>query len=105
MGRALRRKLERIKREEAMRNSIRIDKADLARIRQREAETSSMWTVEVAMTCFAMALRNTMHYGPDRIMKVLSECDRLMGPVYEDVDEIDRIKKRLEDETGIRIVQ
>lgn len=101
MGRAERRRAERNNRIENNKNKIHVSREDLADIKQKISHDVSGYSVEVLMTCFALALRRTYGFGQKRIFRALLSVEELMQGILDDTTTMEDYKKILEDETGV----
>lgn len=103
MGRAERRRSERINRINSRKDKLLIDKKDLADMRSDIVDTVGKYDVEALMTCFALAEHRLFGFGMTRIIRSLEYVDELMGDVLKGAKSIDEYKQELTDETGVAI--
>ena len=99
MGRAERRKRERLDRIENRKDKILISKEDLS----KKKDDVTKYNVEVLMTCFALAEHRLYGFGQKRILRSLRYIDELMGSILDDSKTVNDYKKELEEETGLKI--
>lgn len=103
MGRAERRRAERVNRIEERKGKILMSKQDLGKMQDSIRQDISNFNVEAILTCLALALHRKFKFGPKRIMRVLNYIDELMGGVVDDIYTIDDYKQQLKEETGVVI--
>ena len=103
MGRAERRRAERVNRIEERKGKILMSKQDLGKMQDSIRQDISNFNVEAILTCLALALHRKFKFGPKRIMRVLNYIDELMGGVVDDIYTVDDYKQQLKEETGVVI--
>ena len=103
MGRAERRRNDRINRLDSRKDKLLIDKKELTDMRSDIVDTVAKYDVEAMMTCFALAEHRLYGFGSTRIMRSLQYIDELMGNVLRGSKTIDEYKQELIDETGVAI--
>ena len=106
MGRSLKRQMARTKRiEEKKANpSVSINRDDVRQMKREITDKAVNNSIEFLMTCFALAMHHTEKVGRARCMRVLEECDRLMGEISRGEKTIAVMKTELKDYVGIRIM-
>lgn len=83
---------------------IHLSPAELTRIKRDVADRISAFDVEILLTVFAWVLRDQYGWGYTRIFRALGAVDDTFGKVLDgELDEM-AIRKKLEDDVGIRIV-
>lgn len=104
MGRAERRRLERENRLLYSREkSVKMSKDELRSIKKKVSDASSENTVDILMTCFALAEHRLYGYGKKRCVKTLQYVDELMGGLSHDTATLEEYKQQLVDEVGLTI--
>ena len=81
MGRQERRLKERSARLDARKDKILISRNELGAWKDKVADDTSVYNVEVLMTCFALSLLHTGVCDVDKSMEVLEHIDFLMNRV------------------------
>ena len=81
MGRQQRRLKEQIERKESRKDKILITRNELGAWKSKVADDTSVYNVEVLMTCFALSLLHTGVCDVDKSMEVLGHIDFLMNRV------------------------
>lgn len=104
MGRSERRNLERRDRIESRKGKLLVSKGDLNRMKTEYLNDVTKNNVEALMTCFALAEHRIHGFGEKRIMRTLQYIDEMMGDIINDRTNIDELKKELEEEAGIIVV-
>ena len=100
MGRAERRRLER---ENRLLYSREKSVKMLRSIKKKVSDASSENTVDILMTCFALAEHRLYGYGKKRCIKTLQYVDELMGGLSHDTATLEEYKQQLVDEVGLTI--
>lgn len=101
MGRAERRRQERLQKLEEKRNSVTLNKEDLREIKEKISAEVAKSDVEILMTCFALAEHRLYGFGQKRILKSLQYIDTLMGDILSDSKSIDDYRTELEEEAHV----
>lgn len=101
MGRAERRRQERLQKLEEKRNSVTLNKEDLREIKEKISAEAAKSDVEILMTCFALAEHRLYGFGQKRILKSLQYIDALMGDILSDSKTIDDYRRELEEEAHV----
>jgi len=103
VGRAEKRKAERMARLADHKTKTLMSREDISKIKEDVTDRVSKYNVEAMMSCFALAQHELYGHGYSRIMKSLQFIDDLMGRVNDGDFTIEDIKKELVDKTGVRI--
>lgn len=103
MGRAERRRAERLNRIENSKDKVTLSRQEIRQLKEKITVDASAYGAEALMTCYALALRRLYRFGFKRINRSLKEIDRLMDDILSDRATIEDYKKELEHETGIVI--
>lgn len=103
MGRAERRKSDRADRLWNNKNSIKVTRDELERMRAKTMDDAGRFDTEVFLTCFALTLHDEFGFGFKRVQRALGGIDDLFGKVLNDEIDLDFIKERLRNEVGINI--
>lgn len=103
MGRAERRRLERMKRIDENKSKISMPVHEYNQMKRQVVSETLEYNVEALMTCFALTGRRLHGYGKKRIFRDLDYIDKLMGDIIEGKATMEDYKKELEDEAGVRI--
>lgn len=103
MGRAERRRAERQNRIEDKKNKIYLRPSDITKMKQDITKQMADFDVEVLLTCFAQVLHDNYGFGQKRIMRALKAVDDTFGKVLNEELNVEEMKRRLEDEVGVRI--
>lgn len=103
MGRAERRRAERIDRIENKKTQVTLSRAELNQIKQDISNRASAYGTESLMTCFALAQHRLYGFGYKRIFRTLEYIDELMSDILSGEKDMDEYIEELKDETGIVI--
>ncbi|MCC8049726.1 MAG: hypothetical protein LIP10_03570 [Clostridiales bacterium] len=103
LGRAERRKAERRARIEDNKQTVRMHKSDINKLKDDVREEVSMYSVDMLLTCIGLAEHRLYGFGPTRIMRTLNYIDQLMGDINSDVCTMPEYVEALKEETGIVI--
>ena len=101
MGRAEKRRAERLERIENRKKNITISIEDIRGLRRTIANDVSRFDVEALMTCFALAEHRLYGFDEHQIFDSLQYIDQLYGEVLEDRATIDNYRDELEREVGV----
>ena len=101
MGRKERRLKERLDREQ---RKISLTPSELTQIKRDVADRIAAFDVEILLTVFAQVLRDQYGWGHTRIFRALGAVDDMFGKVLNDELDADAIRKKLEDDVGIKII-
>lgn len=101
MGRAERRRKERMDRIQERKEKVLVSRDDIQAMKKRATKKALEFNGEILMTCFALALHRSEGFGYKRIFRVLTYLDSLMDPVEKGEMSIEDYIQILEDETGI----
>ena len=103
MGRAEKRRAERVDRIEKKKTQVTMDRHDIARMKRQISDDVSSYSTEALMTCFGLAMCRLYGFKQKRILKTLQYIDELMGPIMEDTATIEDYKNQLEEEGNVII--
>lgn len=103
MGRAERRAKERSERLEYNKNTVRMTPHEIQKIKDEITQQVSAFSTETFLTCFALTLRDNHGFGYRRIFRDLQSIDDMMNDILEDRCDIEDLKERLKNETGVVI--
>ncbi len=102
MGRAERRKTERIKRIEEWKNKILVTREELNKMKEDLSYRASGYSTENLMMCFALTL-SRKGYTHEDIIDNLQYINYLMDDILSGKHTMEEYSKELEDSTGIII--
>lgn len=103
MGRQERRAKERAERLEYNKNTVRLTPHEIQKIKDEITQQVSAFSTEAFLTCFALTQRDLYGFGYTRIMRTLQGVDDMMNGILEGTTDIETLKQKLRDETGIVI--
>lgn len=99
MNRAERRKAERNNK-----NKISLTREELNSIKEHISDEASIASVDILMTCFALAEHRMYGFGKKRIKKSIDYIDELVEGIVNGDCTIEDYKKELKDEADVTIV-
>lgn len=99
MNRAERRKAERNNN-----NKISMTIEELNSIKEHISDETSIASVDILMTCFALAEHRMHGFGKKRIKKSIDYIDELIEGIVNGESTIEDYKKELKEETDVTIV-
>ena len=103
MGRAERRRQEKIDRIYQSKGAVKVSRDDYLGIRHDASVEAAKFDTEILLTCFAQVLHDSFGFGYIRVERALSEVDTTFGKVLSGEIDFDDMKKKLADEVGINI--
>lgn len=103
MGRAERRRAERRNRIEDKKDKIYLRPSDIKKMKEDITAEVANFDVEVLLTCFAQVLHDKYGFGQKRILRALQAVDETFGQVLNEELNVEDMKRRLEDEVGVKI--
>lgn len=103
MGRAERRRRERMERIENKKNEVVLTRQDIAKMKSDISQRVSAFSTESLMTCFALAEHRLHGHGYKRILKTINYVDELMNDILTGDALMEDYTKQLEEETGVVI--
>ena len=104
MNRAERRKAERNNKRDIRKNEVRLTEEELNEIKERVSDAASITSVDILMTCFALAEHRMHGFGKKRIRKTIDYIDELVEGIVNGDSTIDEYKKELKEEADVTIV-
>lgn len=104
MNRAERRKAERNNKRDIRKNEVRLTEEELNEIKERVSDAASITSVDILMTCFALAEHRMHGFGKKRIKRTIDYIDDLVEGIVNGDSTIDEYKKELKEETDITVV-
>lgn len=102
MGRAERRKSERLTRIQERKGKLLMSREDLGKIKEKLSYKASGYSTETLMTCFALALCRK-GLNDDEIVEYIQSIDGLMDGILSGENTMQDYLKELEDKTGLII--
>lgn len=103
MGRAERRRQERVNRIEDRKGRIALRPDEIRKMKRDTVDQIAKFDVDILFTCFAQVLRTEYGWGHKRILRALSAVDEMFGRVLNEGLSVKEMQERLADEVGIRI--
>lgn len=101
MGRAERRRQERLNKIESRKGKFLVSKEEMEQIRERQTYEAAEYDVVALLTCFAMAEHKIHNMDSDQIAESLSYINELMDDVTNGKSTFEEYRRILEDEVGI----
>lgn len=101
MGRAERRRQERMRKLEDKQNNVTLNRHDLNEIKEKIAADAAKYDVEILMTCFALTEHRLYGFGQKRILRSLNYIDLLMGNILQGCKTIDDYRDELDREASV----
>lgn len=104
MNRAERRKAERNNKRDIRKNEVRLTREEMNKIKERISDDVSITSVDILMTCFALAEHRLYGFGKKRIKRTIDYIDDLVEGIVNGDSTIDEYKKELKEEADVTIV-
>lgn len=101
MGRALRRKAERRERLEGNKGTVRMNHAEISKMKNDIIKDVSSFNTERLLTCFALTLYRKFDFDADKISEAIGYLDWLMNEINEDRATMNDYIRELEEEANI----
>lgn len=101
MGRAERRRQERLDRFESRKGKLLVSREEMKKIREESAYEASTYDVKTLLTCLSLAEYKVHNMDSDQIADTLTFIDQLVDDVTNGKATFDDYRKILEDEVGI----